>query len=40
MAQVADQLRPKLPKLVAMMDEAEVDVLSWTDFPVAHRTKL
>ena len=37
---VADQLRPKLPKLAAMMDEAEADVLAYMDFPAAHRTKL
>src|SRR5919205_1867186 len=37
---VADQLRPKLPKLAAAMDEAEVDVLAYMDFPSAHRTKL
>jgi putative transposase len=37
---VADQLRPKLPKLAAAMDEAETDVLALMDFPPAHRTKL
>jgi putative transposase len=37
---VADQLRPKLPKLGAAMDEAEADVLAYMDFPAAHRTKL
>ena len=37
---VADQLRPKLPKLAAAMDEAEIDVLAYMDFPAAHRTKL
>jgi transposase-like protein len=37
---VADQLRPKLPKLAAFMDEAETDVLAYMDFPAAHRTKL
>jgi putative transposase len=37
---VADQLRSKLPKLAVMMDEAEVDVLAYMDFPAAHRTKL
>src|SRR6201990_3359937 len=37
---VADQLRPQLPKLAAAMDEAEVDVLAYMDFPAAHRTKL
>jgi putative transposase len=37
---VADQLRPKLPKLAAFMDDAEADVLAYMDFPAAHRTKL
>jgi putative transposase len=37
---VADQLRPKLPKLAALMDEAEHDVLAYMTFPAAHRTKL
>ncbi len=37
---MADQLRPKLPKLAAFMDEAEADVLAYMDFPAAHRTKL
>jgi transposase-like protein len=38
--QVADQLRPKLPKLAAMLDEAEHDVLAYMDFPQPHRAKL
>jgi transposase-like protein len=37
---VADQLRPKVPKLAALMDEAEHDVLAYMTFPAAHRTKL
>jgi transposase-like protein len=37
---VADQLRAKLPKLAAFMDDAEADVLAYMDFPAAHRTKL
>jgi putative transposase len=37
---VADQLRPKLPKLAALLDEAEPDVLAYMAFPAAHRTKL
>jgi putative transposase len=37
---VADQLRPKLPKLATLMDEAETDVLAYMSFPVAHRAKL
>ena len=32
---VADQLRPKLPKLAAFMDEAETDVLAYMTFPPA-----
>jgi putative transposase len=37
---VADQLRPKLPKLAAFLDEAEADVLAYMTFPPQHRTKL
>ena len=37
---VADQLRPKVPKLAAMMDEAETDVLAYMSFPIQHRAKL
>ena len=37
---VADQLRPKVPKLAALMDAAEEDVLAFMDFPAAHRAKL
>jgi transposase-like protein len=37
---VADQLRPKLPRLAAFMDEAETDVLAYMAFPTPHRTKL
>ena len=37
---VADQLRPKLPKLAGFLDEAETDVLAYMSFPVAHRAKL
>ena len=37
---LADQLRPKLPRLAAAMDEAETDVLAYMDFPATHRTKL
>ena len=33
---VADQLRGKFPKLAAMMDEAEPDVLAFKSFPKAH----
>jgi len=38
--QVADQLRPKLPKLAALLDEAEVDVLAFMSFPKDHRPKI
>ena len=38
--QVADQLRPKVPKLAALMDEAEHDVLAYMSFPREHRQKL
>lgn len=37
---VADQLRPKVPKLAILMDEAEPDVLAYMSFPPQHRTKL
>ena len=38
--QVADQLRPKVPKLAAIMDEAEADVLAFMSFPKDHRPKI
>ena len=38
--QVADQLRPKVPKLAALMDEAEADVLAFMSFPKDHRVKI
>jgi transposase-like protein len=37
---VADQLRPKLPKLANFLDDAETDVLAYMAFPPAHRVKL
>ena len=37
---VADQLRPKWPKLAAFIDDSETDVLSHLDFPEQHRSKL
>jgi putative transposase len=37
---VADQIRPKLPKLAAFLDDAEADVLADMTFPAAHRAKL
>jgi transposase-like protein len=37
---VADQLRPKVPKLATLMDHAEADVLAYMSFPAQHRAKL
>ena len=37
---VADHLRPRVPKLAALMDAAEHDVLAYMDFPREHRAKL
>lgn len=37
---VADQVRPKLPKLATLMDDAEPDVLAYMTFPKEHRAKL
>ena len=37
---VADQLRARLPKLAALMDEAEADVIAFMAFPRAHWPKL
>ncbi len=37
---VADQIRPKVPKLAKIMDEAEQDVLAYMTFPKEHRAKL
>jgi transposase-like protein len=37
---VADQLRPRFPKLAALMDDAETDVLAFMSFPRAHWPKL
>jgi len=37
---VADQLRPKFPKLAAMMDDAEHEVLTFMTFSKAHRTHI
>ncbi|WP_237907539.1 IS256 family transposase [Azospirillum brasilense] len=38
--QVADQVRPKLPKLAALLDEAGEDVLAFMTFPKEHRAKI
>ena len=37
---VADQLRTKAPKLAALTDQAEHDVLAYLTFPREHRSKL
>jgi len=37
---VADQLRPKVPRLATLMDAAERDVLAYMDFPREHRAKI
>jgi putative transposase len=37
---VADHFRTKLPKLAAMLDEAENDMLAFMDFPRAHRKQI
>src|ERR1700760_4382058 len=34
--QVADQLRPRVPKLSSFLDEAETDVLAYMTFPPTH----
>ena len=38
--EVADQARPRVPKLAALMDEAEADVLAYMQFPAQHRAKI
>src|SRR4051794_6734344 len=37
---VADQLRPKVPKLATLMDESEQDLLAYMTFPAQHRSRL
>ncbi len=37
---VADQLRPRWPKLAAFLEESETDVLAYLAFPAQHRAKL
>jgi putative transposase len=37
---VADQIRPKVPKLASLMDSAEQDVLAYMTFPKQHWVKL
>ena len=38
--QVADQLRPRVPKLAALMDQAEAVVLAYISFLLTHRPNL
>ena len=38
--QMADQLRPRWPRLSALMDGSEHDVLAYMGFPAQHRAKL
>ena len=38
--EVADQARPRVPKLSKLMDDAEADVLAYMGFPAPHRAKL
>jgi putative transposase len=37
---MADQIRPKVPMLSRLMDDAEPDVLDYMTFPKEHRAKL
>ena len=37
---LADQFRPRWPRLAALMDESEHDVLAYMAFPAQHRAKL
>ena len=37
---VAYQARPRVPRLAALMDNAEADVLAYMGFPVQHRAKI
>ena len=37
---VADQARPRMPKLAALMDDAETDVLAYMGFAGQHRAKI
>ena len=38
--EVADQARPRVPKLAKFMDDAEADVLAYMGFPAQHRAKI
>ena len=37
--QAVDQIRPRWPKLAALMDESEHDVLACMGYPAQHRSK-
>ena len=37
---MADQIRPKVPKFAAILDQAEPDVLAYMTFQKEHRAKL
>jgi transposase-like protein len=37
---VVDQIRPKVPKMAAILDDAEPDVLAYMTVPKEHRAKL
>ena len=37
---IADQLRPKWPKLAAFIDDSEIGVLAHMDFPAQHRSRI
>jgi transposase-like protein len=37
---VADQLRPRVPRLAALINAAEHDVIAYMDFPREHRATL
>ena len=37
---MADQVRPGAPKLAALIDEADADVLVYMGFPAQHRIKI
>ncbi len=37
---MADQLRPRVSKLAALMDGAEADVLAYMGFAAQHRAKI
>ena len=37
---MAEQVRPRVSKLAALMDEAEADVLAYMGFPAQHRARI